>query len=401
MRTAGLIASLLCAGSACAAEADVAGFAVRADAVLQAGTERSRYLDGFGAGAAVSALEARLNLVARCSAAWCAGSTLVLRPRLDAARKRGVPPAMSTRPVALPEAYVVHSAGEGRQFGAGRRLMGWGPALSYSPSNRLFPDNGAVSPRREIPGKPMLFASGALAGGGQLTLLAADARAHDVDGRRIGGTFGAARAEWQQDGALTSSVGVVAGGGGALAPYLGMYAQRGLNDALTVGLEASVAHRYARPVLAVALAQNGGATRWDAIANLRYGLASGGELGLELIYNGYGLADAELGNPMVAALPSAGRDPGWNRPLHPLAQRRYALLQLSTPSLFGDKRWGLTARVLRGLDRSSTDSFVELSWSIGDALTLYGGHARSRVAPALALTRPVTRNAYLTLESYF
>ncbi|MNT57170.1 hypothetical protein D3C72_1945220 [compost metagenome] len=82
-------------------------------------------------------------------------------------------------------------------------------------------------------------------------------------------------------------------------------------------------------------------------------------------------------------------------------QRHYALLQATWPKLFGDRRWGLTARVLRGLDQSSTDSFLELSFSPTDTSTLYLGHAHSRVPASLEMSRPVPRSTYVALELFF
>jgi len=280
-------------------------------------------------------------------------------------------------------------------------LMGWGPGLLYSPGNRLFPDNGAVSPRREIPGKLMAFASTALPGNGQGTIVAADPREQSITGTPLGGTFVVARGEWQQDSTQTSTLGIVAAGGGGLAPYLGLYAQRGLSDALTFGIETSLSRKYASGAAQAQLAQNDNDIKWDLVANVRYGLPSGGEIGIEFIRNGFSMTDAEQTNPLIAALPSAGSSPSWNRPLHPLVQRQYVLAQVTTPSLFGNKHWGLTTRILRGLNQPSTDYFFELSWSVTDAITLYAGYSQSCVPASLSMTRPVTHSAYLTLESFF
>jgi hypothetical protein len=403
MRVARLSVILLAAattGAASPAENGPAAIAWRTDGLLQAGVEQSHASDVFGAGAfTADAAEGRLNLYGQCSAGWCEGAAAVLRPRLDARAVRGGP-ELAPRPVAWPEAYLLYSSGS-TQVSAGKRLLGWGPGLAYSPSNRLFPDNGAVSPRREVPGKPMLTLSTGLPLGGQVSAMVADPRTQDLAGDRIGGTFGALRAEWRGDGAGMSTLGIVAGGGGGLAPYAAAYAQQGLGDAFTIGAEASVSHRYGAGERFKGLAQNRGASRADVVGNIRYGLSSGAEVGAELIYNGFALSDAELANPAIAALPSTGRTPGWTRPLHPLVQRRYALLQFTSPSLFGNKRWGLTVRTLRGLDRRSTDSFAELSWSVRDAMTLYLGYTRSIAEPALAVSRPLARNAYLILETFF
>jgi len=397
MSRAGIALAMAAGGHGAAAEGPIRW---RTDALLQAGVEQTVASDPFGGGVfTVDALEGRLNLVGECDSGWCAGASAVLRPRLALRDTRGGP-ELAPHPVAWPEAYALYSSGS-TQASIGKRLLGWGPALAYSPSNRLFPDNGSVSPRHEVPGKPMATFSTALAQGGQVTAIVAAPRTEDLAGQQVGGRFGLVRAEWRSDDAALSTVGFVAAGGGGLAPYLAAYAQRGLGDAFTVGAEASVSHRYGAGGRFDGLAQNSGATRFDAVANLRYGLASGGELGAELIYNGFALSDAELANPAVAAQPSSGRRAGWSRPLHPLVQRRYALAQFTSPSLFGDKRWGLTVRALRGLDRRSTDAFAELSWSARDALTLHAGYTRSIAAPALAVSRPLRRDLYLMAEVFF
>lgn len=400
----GLSMGVLAAAAASAVAADSGAasppsISWRTEALLQAGAEQSHASDAFGAGTfTLNAAEGRLNLYGQCDAGWCEGGSVVLRPRVSARRTRGGP-ELAPRPVAWPEAYLLYGSGS-IQASAGRRLLGWGPGLAYSPSNRLFPDNGAVSPRREVPGKPMLTFSTSLPQGGQVTAILSEPRLEDLAGRRVDGSFGALRAEWRGEGATTSTLGFVGAGGGGLAPYVAAYAQIGLGDAFTLGAEASVSRRYGDGEQFAALVQNGGATRADAVANVRYGLASGAEFGVELIYNGFALADAELANPVIAAQPSTARRAGWTRPLHPLVQRRYALAQFTTPSLFGEKRWGLTVRALRGLDRRSTDAFAELSWSARDALTLHLGYTRSIAEPSLAASRPLRRNFYLIVESF-
>jgi hypothetical protein len=104
----------------------------------------------------------------------------------------------------------------------------------------------------------------------------------------------------------------------------------------------------------------------------------------------------ELANPAIAGAPASG-----NRAVHPFVQARYALLQTTWPKLFGDRRWGGTARLLRGLDMPSTDTFAELSFSPRDDATLFFGVAHSRVPKELAMSRPVPRNAYVALEIHF
>ncbi|MFC6981259.1 hypothetical protein [Microbulbifer taiwanensis] len=326
----------------------------------------------------------------------------MLKPRLalgDDDRPAAMP---DPQPDWLAEGYLLREFDGGTRVGAGKRLLGWGPSLLYSPSNRLFPDNGAVTPRRDVPGKPMAFASTDLSPRGRANLLLADPRLDEVAGLDSGGAFSLARAEWNWVEGRIATLGAVAAGGGGFRPYVGGYYQLGLGEAWTLGFEAATSRGYADTVAgAPALAQNEERWRWDGVFNLRYGAASGAETGLELIYNGYAQSDAERLDPALAALPSAGRGPSRNRPLHPFVQRRYALLQTTWPKLFGDRRWGLTARLLQGLDGASTSGFTELSYSPGDAATVYLGLSRSRSGKALEMSQPVTRSAYLALDAFF
>lgn len=384
---------------------DPSPWSVEYELSLQLIREREDVFAPLGGGEANrSAAELRLNLQLQCDSGACQDTRLVLKPRLsldDDERPRGMP---DPQPDTLAEGYLLQSLGDG-QLGVGKRLLGWGPSLLYSPTNRLFPDNGAVTPRRDIPGKPMAFAGMRLSARGRLNLLVADPRLDEVDGIRRGGAFGLARAEWNWVQSQITTLGAVAGGGGGLRPYVGSYVQHGLGDAWTLGAEAAASRGYARRASSgigeEPLAQNENRWRWDGTLNLRYGASSGAEIGLELIHNGYAMSASEVANPLIAAMPSAGSSPSRNRPLHPFVQRRYALLQGTWPKLFDNRRWGLTARVLQGLEQSSTDSFLELSFSPTDTSTLYLGHAHSRVPESLEMSRPVPRSTYVALELFF
>ena len=104
--------------------------------------------------------------------------------------------------------------------------------MLYSPTNRLFPDNGAVTPRREIAGKPMAFASLPLSERGRLNLLAANPNLDPVPGVRASdGLFMLARGEWNWTDQPAATAGAVLAGGGGFQPYVGGYAQYGLDDA--------------------------------------------------------------------------------------------------------------------------------------------------------------------------
>ncbi|WP_226647052.1 hypothetical protein [Microbulbifer variabilis] len=349
-----------------------------------------------------SAVEMRLDLQLRCNKGLCKGTRLVLKPRL-ALHEDDRPASMpDPYPDWFAEGYLLYETGTGTRIGAGKRLQGWGPSLLYSPTNRLFPDNGAVTPRRDIPGKPMAFISTDISAHGRASFLVADPRLDDVSGIDSGGSFQMARTEWNWVQGQVTTLGAVAAGGGGFQPYAGGYFQHTLGDAWTVGAEIATSRGYAESLGgALELQQNSGHWHWDGIFNLRYGASSGAETGLELIYNGYALSDEELLNPQLAALPSAGRGPSRNRPLHPYVQRRYALLQTTWPKLFGNRRWNLTARLLQGLDHSSTSAFSEVSYSPSDGATFYLGLSRSRAGKALALSQPITHSGYLAVDVFF
>lgn len=410
--TAGLIPAVLaalCAAPAAAEEswafdttAAERAWSAERELTLQLIRERQELFAPLGGGHADrTSGELRLDLQLRCHVGACDGSRAVLKPRLALADDDR-PGAMSDpQPDWLAEGYLLHELAGGTQFGAGKRLVGWGPGLLYSPTNRLFPDNGAVTPRRDIPGKPMVFAATGLGDRGRLNLLVADPRLDEVEGIDSGGSFALARSEWNWVESQVTTLGAVAGGGGGFRHYLGGYFQHGLGEAWTVGIEAATSRGYAhRAGDLPPLAQNRARWRWDGVANLRYGTPSGAEIGLELVYNGYAQSGAEMRDPLIAALPSAGRGPSRNRPLHPFVQSRYALLQTTWPKLFGSRRWNLTTRLLQGLDGASSSGFAELSYSPGDATTLYLGFSHSRAGEALSMTQPVTRSAYLALDAF-
>ncbi|OHX21882.1 hypothetical protein [Chromobacterium sphagni] len=372
------------------------------DATVQMIGERDYLSAPLGGNVAkYNAAELRLNLQLHCDGGLCDGSRAVLKPRIwldDESKPDALP---SRQPQSLMEGYAIVPLGEG-EVGAGKRLLGWGPSMLYSPTNRLFPDNGAVTPRREIAGKPMAFASLPFSTRGRFSLLLADPNLDPVPGIRTGGAFALARSEWSWVSEQSATLGVVLGGGGGLQPYAGSYAQYGLGDAWTLSGEFAASRGFARRGAAgPLLAQDQDRWRWDGTLGLRYGLASSAEIGLELIYNGYALTPAELANPLIAGAPSSGSSPSHNRPLHPFVQSRYALLQTTWPKLFGDRRWGLTTRWLQGLDQSSSDIFCELSYSPSDASTIYFGVSHSRVPSDLEPSRPVPRNVYLALEFHF
>lgn len=381
---------------------DATGWRVDVQSTLQIIHERSHLRSEYGGGdARKSAGELRVNIGMTCEQEWCRGTRVVLKPRLWLGDEDVPAFVPSQRPDGFAEAYAIMPL-ESVELGAGKRLVGWGPSMLYSPTNRLFPDNGAMSPRREIPGKPMASAAFGLGERGRVSLIVADPRLDDVAAIDSDGVFGLARAEWNWFTEHVATLGTVVAGGGGFEPYLGGYFQYGLGEAWTLGAEFAASKGYATsdPDL-IRLSQNDREWTWDGTIGVRYGFASGAEIGLEFIYNGYALSDQELQNPAIAAWPSNGSKPSRNRPLHPFVQERYALLQSTWPKLFGDRRWGLTARLQQGLDASARDAFLELSYSPTDATTFFLGYSHSSASRDLAISRPVEHSGYAAFEIHF
>lgn len=381
-------------------EAAPSPFDWHADGMLQWTSESTRAGYAFGdARFATTEAEGRMDLVAKCLADACAGTNLVAKPRLRYYRVGAAGDALPEPAHAgVTELYASGTFGDTGSWTLGKRYVSWGPGLLYSPTNRLFPDNGAAQPRRELAGKTMAM-TGIGIGQWVVSALTADTHAIDDAGRRHGGGFWLARAERSGVDDHPLTVGVVAGGGGGLARYAGGYVQKLVSDAWTVGAEFSASSAYA------ASAANAQPVRdrrgVDGLVNLRYGMASGGEVGLEFIYNGFALSDAAYANPFVSASPAGGEWQGRNFLRHPLAERRYVLLQGNWPKLFGDRRYGLLFRSLQGLEHKGGTDFVEASFSPADRVSIYLGVTRARGARASAFTRALARDAYLTLQFYF
>lgn len=387
-------ALLLCGAAAGAQE-------VSTDGLLQANVFHQR----FGAYLAdheanTRQAEARLDLKVG-GGRW----ELVARPRLRW-RDTGtsIPGYPQPRRASLTEGYGSIDATDALRIGAGKRYLAWGPGLLYSPSNRLFPDNGSASPRQEIDGKTMAWASAVAGDGLQLALLAADPYLHNSPGVDRRGTFLLARAEHLATGDAEWGWGWVAGGGGGLRPYLGGHLQRQLGDAVTVALEGSFSRGYANAVPGQpVLRQNERRASGDAALSVRYGLPSGGELAAEYVYNGYHLTETELQLPQLALLPPSASTQSRYAARHPLAQRRYLMLQANLPRLFGRSRWTLFVRHLEALDRRSPGrlTFAELGYSPSDRVTLYLGLTVTHGAAASSLVRSLDRAAYITAELNF
>jgi len=389
------IARLVVAILVCASGAHARAQETSLSGLLQASASHQRfgpYLLGEEAGLYVA--EARIDAKVTGNA-W----ELVLRPRLRARHAdTDIPGFLIPKQASMTEAYASVDASSSVRLTGGKRYLAWGPGLLYSPSNRLFPDNGSSSPRQEIDGKWMALAA-ITAGGLQLTALAADPYLQDTPGLDRGGAFVLARAERVATGGREWGWGVVAAGGGGLRPYIGGHLQRLLGEAVTVAVEASASNGYATVAGdAPSLRQNRRHAMADAAVSMRYGLADGGELAIEYVYNGYYLTAAER---LVAAiaLPSVAGTTQTRYPArHPLAEPRYLNLQANFPKLLGRSRWTLFVRHLEALDTSGRLTFAELGYNATDRLSIYVGATVTHGSASSSLTRSLDRAAYLTFE---
>lgn len=344
----------------------------------------------------------RLDVAARCVADWCGGARVMLKPRVryfnSDSELPGIP---EPKAFSWTEAYATGHVADAFTWLAGKRYLAWGPGLLYSPTNRLFPDNGTATPRREIAGKWMGMASYSPTPSATVSGLFADPYIQAAPGVTGSGGFGLLHAEYQSSGVRPTSAGVVAGGGGAYRPYVGGYIQHLLDDAWTIGAEFSASNGYARssgsgPVLR----END--RRWmaDALVNLRYGMRSGGELGAEYIYNGYRLGQQAMQQPLLAAQPAGGAWQTRNLPLHPLPEGHYLNLQALLPNLFGDRRFGVVFRTLTGLASGGNLTFLELSFSPRDDITAFLGMTRTFGPADSPLVRSLSHGIYAAIEIY-
>lgn len=388
-------------GVAPAVELQWPGVDLRAETTLQTLAGEDRY-GGSGGRDRYLNVEARLDIAASCTADWCAGTRLMLKPRaryFDAQNDWAGAPQPNA--LSWTEAYASGQVSDSMSWLAGKRYVAWGPGMLYSPTNRLFPDNGTAAPRREIPGKWLGMVTYSPGQSWVMSGLYADPHLESVPGVASSGGFGLMRAEYQGSGLRPLGAGVVAGGGGAYRPYIGAYAQRLLDDAWTVGAEFSASHGYARTTGEGPVLRENDA-RWmaDALINLRYGLPSGGELGVEYLYNGYRLGTAALRNPVLAAQPAGGIWQSRNRPLHPLPEGHYLNVQALLPSVFGDRRFGVIFRTLTGLTSGGALTFLELSFSPRDDITAFLGLSRTFGPGDAPLVRSLRQGIYAAIEIY-
>lgn len=387
-----LLLAAACQGAACGAQQ------LKTTAWLQASVARQEYgpyLDQLPARQTTA--ELFLDLSASLGA-----TELVLKPRARAIDSDpGVPGVPTARRFSLAEAYLNEDLGQDTRVTVGKRYLGWGVGLLYSPSNRLFPDNGSASPREEIDGKWMAMLGGRLGERLRTTLLVADPYVQAAPGGDHAGLFALARVESaaRADGELTWAI--LAGGGGGYRPYAGSYVQTVLGGAWTLGAEWSASSGYARPTGSGAgLRADRAGWRADGVVTLRYGLASGGEWGIEYARNGFARADAERADPRLVLFPPAATTQTRYALRSPLPEKNYLNLQLNLTELFGDRRWALFARHLEAFAPRGRIDFIELAYSPNQRSTLYLGLSATAGNAASTLVGTLDRAAYLTAQIY-
>jgi hypothetical protein len=371
---------------------------VKMTSLLQLNVAHQDYGDYFaGLSSAQKAAEFRTDM---SFTAW--GADAVLKPRL---RAIDIDPTLPGVPVphrfSFTEAYVNEDLTGANRLTIGKRYLGWGVGMLYSPTNRLFPDNGSATPRQEIDGKWLAMLGGSVGDRLRTTLLIADPYVQKLPGVDRSGVFMLARIESiaRDDGDITW--GAVAGGGGGYRPYVGGYAQKVLGGAWTVGTEWSASRGYAALSGAgTGLRADEDKWRADGLLSLRYGLQSGGEWGIELVHNGFHQGDAERNDPRIALFPPAATTQTRYAPRSPLAEMHYLNVQLNLTELFGDRRWALFVRHLEGLQERGWLDFAELAYSPGNRVTLYVGFTATAGRGTSTLVRTLDRAAYVAAEIY-
>jgi hypothetical protein len=267
-----------------------------------------------------------------CNFEACNGSSLVIRPRLTWQLQPETDPDFYFH-----ELYLSMSAIPRVVLTVGSQVQGWGPGIFYSPTNRMFPETLFTTAVREPIRRRLVAINVEVLS--KLTLFLTAARADDSDwgaDDALRSYFGSSRIEYQAEGEHPYTLGVVGGGGNRFQPYGGMYLELTLSDAWTGGAEFSASKGYSRdrdpsfgPPGSFMDEDAWGA---DGLVNLRYGLKSGGELGIEASVNQFALRDSaqqQLATLYPALL--AGTDAGAG--IHPVLDRRYVMVHARIPEL--------------------------------------------------------------------
>lgn len=376
-------------------------FVIKHDESIQILRERAQFVPPSRLGMSDRTwMEGRSNIKVTCADPLCANDSITLKPRITKVVDHVSSPADETvQPFRFLEAYGRAFIGDTVTVSAGKEVLGWGPGLLFSPTNRLFPDNGLATPRREIPGKRMVVASEALANGSTVGVLAA--RADDAAwnaSENEKSHFYLIRFEHQDDEARPATWGLVAGGGDKYQSYGGFYYQVLIDDAWTVGTEWSASKGYARHNPLVEGADTG--AKYDAVANIRYGLDSGGELALEVARNGFSIDHSRYQNDPGLLVPLLPGAPVPAIPRHPLVERYYVLCQARLPKLAPAQKTTLFSRVLWAPESGGGMAFAEWSYAVDDALEFFVGYTHTFGPADSSFRLLVNQDLYFGLKLY-
>lgn len=374
---------------------------VKHDEAIQVMRETTRFVPASGVDE-IDQLraEARINLQMTCTTGACANDSVTLKPRATGTHDYVTTAALDRpRRFDFLEAYAKVFIGQATTISGGKELVGWGPGLLFSPTNRLFPDNGLATPRREIPGKRMIVGSEMLPAG--FTLEALAARADDADWDAAGDAkskFYLIRLEHQGGDLQPTTLGIVAAGGSKYRRYGGLYFQILLNDAWTFGTEWSASRGYARdpepPII------DDDELQFDGLVNLKYGLESGGELAAELAMNGFAAPLSLYARNPQLLLPLLPGAPLPATPRHPLAERYYVLLQARLPRLGNREKTTVFSRLLWAPEGRGGMVYAEWSYGLHDRGEVFVGYSHTFGDTGSTFRLLTDRNIYVGMKLY-
>jgi hypothetical protein len=336
------------------------------------------------------------DLRLRCTARACKDAAIVARPWLGtflgperASRTLRFRDIHDKRTLRAQEWYGSVSPLPRLAAKAGSVVAGWGTGILYNPTNRLAAETMFSAQQRQVRGRRM--ASVIFQGSESVTITVIAGRAdhhawkatHDRQFRML-----LTRVDYQSAGRRALNLGVVTGGGRRHATFAGAYGQVLLGDAVTAGFELSASRGYARD-------GDHRPYRADASLNVRYGLPSGGEIGLEAVFNGFGAAPHQITPSMMAARLAALT--AGDVPLHPLTERRYFTLHARLPKLPPAQRVTVTSSLTMTSGQSAALWFGELSYA-RDHWRLFGATSLVLGADNSTLRVPFSRTSRVGIQ---
>ncbi|MBI4508907.1 MAG: hypothetical protein HY698_04685 [Deltaproteobacteria bacterium] len=300
-------------------------------------------------------LSADLGL--RCVQDPCGGSSLVLNPRALASMERDEARDLE---LWLQQGYLRAILGDRLTITLGKHVLGWGPGILYSPTNRAFSETLMTTTHREVLGK---WATAlAISAGDSWSLSAAAVRMDSLSIASDSASYLAvSRVEYQNIGEDSLTVGVVGGVGNRYEAHAGGYAELGLGSAWTLGVEAAVSRGQVRDRGAALGGQASyeGDVGVEALANARFGLAGGGEIGVELVYNSMSLNETERA-AAAQLVPLTVQALHQGQGFHPLLEGAYAVLHARLGELPPAKTMTFTASAIAAYPTGGALGHAEL-----------------------------------------